>query len=69
MMISDTVILKGTSLGRMRHVTVLFVFSSKFTRVKMKGPNKLTHTQTQTQYYSFKLLSSRFWVSMGATLG
>ena len=42
MMISDTVNLKGMSLSHMRHVTVLLVFSSKFTHVKMKGPNKTT---------------------------
>ena len=40
MMISDTVNPKGMSPSRMRHVTVLLVFSSKFTHVKMKEPNK-----------------------------
>ena len=45
MVISDTVTLKGTSLCRMRQLRVFLVFSSKFTNVKMKGPNNLTQTQ------------------------
>ena len=44
-MISDTVNPKGMSLSRMRHVTVLLVFSLKFTHVKMKGPNKSIQPQ------------------------
>ena len=40
MMISNTVNPKGMSPSCMRHVTVLLVFSLKFTYVKMKGPNK-----------------------------
>ena len=40
MIISNTVILKGLSPNCMRQVTVLLVFSLKFTHVKMKEPNK-----------------------------
>ena len=45
MMISNTVNPKGMSPSRMRHVTVLLVFSLKFTHVKMKGPNKSIQPQ------------------------
>ena len=39
-MVINTVIPKGMSPSHKRKVTVLLVFSLKFTRVKMKGPNK-----------------------------
>ena len=47
MMISNTVNPKGMSQSCMRHVTVLLVFSLKFTHIKMKGPNKSIQPQPQ----------------------
>ena len=44
-MISDTVNLRGMSLSHMGHLTVLMVYSSKFTHVKLKGPNKSNSKQ------------------------
>ena len=46
-MISNTDNPKGMSPSRMRHVTVLLVFSLLFTCLKMKGPNKLNQPQPQ----------------------
>ena len=48
-MISNTVNPKGMSPSRMRHVTVLLVFSLKLTHVKMKGPDKSIQPQPQPQ--------------------
>ena len=45
MMSSNTVNPKGMSPSCMKHVTVLLVYSLKFTHVKMKGPKKLIQPQ------------------------
>ena len=51
MMISNTVNPKGMSPSRMRHVAMLFIFSLKFTHVKMKGTNKSIQPQKSPNGY------------------
>ena len=45
MMINNTGIPKGMSLSHMKHIAVLFVFTLKFTYVKIGGPNKFIQPQ------------------------